>query len=465
MMGELFGPRNRDGRGRRKPVQLCFEAMESRLLLATTFLVTNTDNSGSGSLRQAILDADAAAATEPATIDFQIGSGGLQTISPRSPLPAITAPVIIDGTSQPSFDPNHPTPMIELTGSNIAEEALPNINGLTISAGNSTVKGMVINKFTGSGIRLDTNGGDVVEGNYLGTNTTGTKPLFGLFGNQHDGVESDAPFTTIGGTDPGARNIISGNLGNGVSLGSNAFLSLVEGNIIGLDVNGATLLSNFGDGVQCAGGSSTIGGTTRDARNIISGNFGNGVNLVSGLPGADDSLVEGNIIGLDLSGEGATRLGNFGDGVRCGGSSTTIGGTTPGAGNIISGNFGNGITLDTQASATLVEGNIIGLDVSGARGMHNSGDGVLVEALRVTIGGTTPDARNIISDNSGNGVTLDPQADGALIEGNIIGLDVNGGGQAWAISVTACSSRRVATRSVGRTRAPATSSPATLAVA
>ena len=122
MMGELFGPRNRDGRGRRKPVQLCFEAMESRLMLATTFLVTNTDNSGSGSLRQAILDADAAAATEPATIDFQISSGGLQTISPLSPLPAITAPVIIDGTSQPGFDPNHPTPMIELTGSNIAEE-------------------------------------------------------------------------------------------------------------------------------------------------------------------------------------------------------------------------------------------------------------------------------------------------------------------------------------------------------
>ena len=80
----------------------------------------------------------------------------------------------------------------------------------------------MINKFKGSGIRLDTNGGDVVEGNYLGTDTTGT--VSKDFGNQHDGVESDAPFTTIGGTDPGARNIISGNLGNGVSIGPDAFL-------------------------------------------------------------------------------------------------------------------------------------------------------------------------------------------------------------------------------------------------
>ena len=140
---------------------------------------------------------------------------------------------------------------------------------------------------------MDTNGSDVVEGNYLGTDTTGTKSLVGMvfFGNQHDGVESDAPFTTIGGTTNAARNIISGNLGNGINVLSGAYDSLVEGNIIGLNVNGAKLLSNFGDGVRVEAFGVTIGGTTPDARNIISGNFGNGVNLVSGLPGADDSLV------------------------------------------------------------------------------------------------------------------------------------------------------------------------------
>ena len=118
MMGKLFGPRQRGGRCRRKPVQLCFEAMESRLLLATTFLVTTAADNGDnlnptpGSLRQAILNANTA--TEPATIDFQIGSGGFQTISPLSPLPTIRNQVTIDGTSQPGYTG---FPLIESMGS------------------------------------------------------------------------------------------------------------------------------------------------------------------------------------------------------------------------------------------------------------------------------------------------------------------------------------------------------------
>ena len=142
MMGKLFGPRDRGGRCRRKPVQLHFEAMESRLLLATRSWLTNTNDSGiSGSLRQAILDANAA--TEPATIDFQIGSGGSQTITPFSALPEITNPVTIDGTSQPGYKS---FPLITIDGF----FAGPGVNGLTITGGDSTVQGLDIIEFPGT---------------------------------------------------------------------------------------------------------------------------------------------------------------------------------------------------------------------------------------------------------------------------------------------------------------------------
>ncbi|MBV8312287.1 MAG: hypothetical protein JO344_18045, partial [Planctomycetaceae bacterium] len=91
--------------------------MEDRTLLAS-FLVINTVDRGPGSLRQAILDSNAATG-QANTIDFSIGSGGVQTIAPVSPLPALTSPVTIDGTSQPGYDPNNPAPMIELSGQNI----------------------------------------------------------------------------------------------------------------------------------------------------------------------------------------------------------------------------------------------------------------------------------------------------------------------------------------------------------
>ncbi len=86
--------------------------MEDRTLLST-FLVSNTGDSGPGSLRQAILDSNAATGATN-TIDFDISGTGVQTIAPLSPLPAITNPVLIDGTSQPGYAG---TPLIELSGS------------------------------------------------------------------------------------------------------------------------------------------------------------------------------------------------------------------------------------------------------------------------------------------------------------------------------------------------------------
>src|SRR5258708_1101639 len=108
-------------------------------LAPMTFTVTNTNDSGPGSLRQAILDANAHAGAD--MIVFTIPGAGVNTIAPASALPTITDPVTIDGTTQPGFAGS---PIIELSGA-IAGPA----NGLNITAGSSTVLGLVINRFKG----------------------------------------------------------------------------------------------------------------------------------------------------------------------------------------------------------------------------------------------------------------------------------------------------------------------------
>jgi len=182
------------------------------------FTVTNTNDSGAGSLRQAILDANAASGLD--SISFAIPGGGVKTISPTSPLPTITGAVIIDGYTQPGSNPNtHATGglntllMIELNGINAGG---PSVQGLTITGGGSTVKGLVINRFSGYGIFMTTSGGNTIQGNFLGTDPTGTADL----GNSGNGVSAGvgSSSNSIGGTTPGARNLISGNNANGVSM-------------------------------------------------------------------------------------------------------------------------------------------------------------------------------------------------------------------------------------------------------
>src|SRR5262245_6866446 len=194
-----------DPKRRSRPVSRSrrLEAMEDRLLLAT-FPVTSTADSGNGSLRQAILSAESTPGAD--TISFSIGSGP-QTIRLSSPLPQINDSVTIDGTTQPGYAG---TPLIELNGSTAGAGA----NGLTISAGNSTVRGLAIRGFAGSGIVLDTNGGDVIQGNFIGTNAAGTVLANGGSGVLISGVGNN----TVGGTTAAARNVISGNSGAGVTI-------------------------------------------------------------------------------------------------------------------------------------------------------------------------------------------------------------------------------------------------------
>src|ERR1051325_5110926 len=159
---------------------------------AATFAVTNTNDSGPGSLRQAILDSNAASSGFN-TISFSIGTG-VKTISPLSPLPTISLPVTIDGTTQPGYAGK---PLIEIEGSHAGVGP-----GLLIYAGFSTVRGLVINRFNGNGITLDETNGNTIEDNYIGTDVTGSIDLC------NSGAGLTSGFLIAGNTV--RRNVISG---------------------------------------------------------------------------------------------------------------------------------------------------------------------------------------------------------------------------------------------------------------
>ena len=276
-------------------------------------------------------------------------------------------------------------------------------------------------------------------GNYIGTDITGEHSS-GSLGNSGDGVLSYAQFTTIGGTDPRARNIISGNFGSGVSFGFGANNSLVQGNFIGTDVTGefsSVSLSNSGDGVLVlAANDVMIGGTDPGARNVISGNHTDGVDFgIDSLRGR----LEGNLIGLDVN--GTKPLGNLGDGVLSNGTDTTIGGTDPRA-----------ATSSRQTPATASRSSptrratssrpISSASTRPARRPRGIGaDGIRIEdASDNTIGGINdlnPDGTihvlrgNVIAGNLLNGIEIRlPQATGNQVVGNLIGTDQNGTGAA-----------------------------------
>src|SRR5262249_39954041 len=238
-------------------VRLHLDALETRTLL-TTFVVGTTADSGAGSLRNAITlvngDADPSS-----VIQFKINTG-VQTISPASPLPAITHPGVIDGTTQPGFAG---TPLIVLDGSSAGASA----NGLRITAGNSTVKELVISDFGGAGISLETVGGNLIVGNYLGTDVTGSKGL----GNGFGGLITGAKHNTVGGTAAGAGNLISGNI-DGIRIQISGSGNLVQGNRIGTDATGTKALANTEVGVFILTSNNTVGGTAAGAGNTISGN-------------------------------------------------------------------------------------------------------------------------------------------------------------------------------------------------
>jgi hypothetical protein len=256
---------------------------------------------------------------------------------------------------------------------------------------------------------------NLVAGNFIGTDVTGTKAL----GNgNYPAVRVGGAHNTIGGTTTLARNVVSGNVSNYGAISDfdtgGATNDVIEGNFIGTDVTGNVALSNTGNGVYLTGNGNTVGGTTSGAGNLIAASGSAG-----GYDGVDisgnNNLVQGNIIGQGANGN---PLPNYHGGVGIGGSNNTIGGTTPGAGNVIRNNRGYGFSIDGSGNA------VAGNDIEA-----NGSDGVQINyaGTNNTIGGTSPGSGNVISGNGGDGVIIsDSGTTGNLVEGNLIGTDSSG---------------------------------------
>ncbi len=417
---------------------LLLESLEQRLV--PTSVVTTVADSGPGSLRQAIMDANAASGAS--VINFNIPGSGVQEIQLTSALPEITNSVDLDATTQPSYAG---TPLIELNGTNAGS----GVSGLVVSAPNSMVIGFDINGFSGDGITI--NAGSVsIQANYIGTDPTG---MFAV-DNGGNGISiNNASSNTIGGLTStpgtGAGNVISGNDLNGI-LVSGGGGNFIEGNLVGTNAPGNAIITNgaaqfdgvFGgwdEGIQIANSvNNTIGGTTATSRNIISGNTVDGVQVDGS--GSTGNLIQGNFIGTDIT--GTVSLGNAYSGVSIysnasgntvgGVTGATLGGPLTGAGNLISGNFADGMYV-ADTTNNLIAGNYIGTNVAGTGALGNGANGIeLGDASSNTIGGATPGAANVISANGSaanftDGVNIyGASSSNNLIQGNFIGTNSAG---------------------------------------
>lgn len=377
---------------------------------AGIFIVINTNDSGAGSLRQAILGANATPAAD--TILFSISGPGVHTISPTSALPTVTSEVTIDGGPQ----------TIEISGASAPDGA----NGLHLTGGNSTIRSLTINRFRpillggggGNAIVLETGGGNAVYDCRIGTNPAGTVE----FGNGGFGISVlNSANNVIGGVSspPAAplQNLISGGFLGVFISGSTSNFNQVVGNRIGTDVGGNLDFGNTADGVFVHG---AAGNEVR--QNLISGNDGNGIVL----NGAAYSLLQDNLIGTNAA--GTSPLGNGGDGIQINaGTFNTV------RDNTVAASGRNGVLISSPgATANHVWRNLIGTNSAGAPGLGNSGNGIEVSGAngnRIgTLGGLAgdPTDRNVIAANGSNGVRVGTGASGNLIYGNWIGFDPGG---------------------------------------
>jgi hypothetical protein len=379
-------------------------------LPAASRVVVNTNDSGPGSLRQAILDSNAENGDD--LITFDIPGAGPHVITPATPLPPMVpdtigddGAVVIDGTSEPGFAG---APIIELSGALVGTAG----DGLTFGTSGCVVRGLVINRFAAgilytSAIDRSTGvAGGVVEGNYLGTDLTGTTAL----GNQTGLVLGVGAFLdgvsdiTVGGTAPAARNVISGN-GLGISATSGGG-HLIMGNFIGTDASGAVALGNTGRGIINFSFSGEIGGSRPGARNVIAANGDDGVTVTeTGLV-----LVSHNYIGTDLT--GTVAMGNHGDGVDVPDATVTI------ADNVIAANGGHGVSVPQSFSTVDILRNRIGTSAAGTGALGNDGDGINAIGFNRSISG------NLVSGNGGHGIVVRGLEN--VVQQNLVGTDITG---------------------------------------
>ncbi len=376
--------------------------------LLATFTVTTTADSGAGSLRQAIIDANNLAGAD--TISFSISSGS-QVISLSSILPTITGQVTIDGWSQPGYSS---TPLIIIDANGVVGDGLV----LTSTADNSIIRGLVIRDFVGDGIQIDAGSdGNTVVGNYIGSFGAGGTDLGASEQNTANGIYVLGANNTIGGTTAATRNVIGGNQSNGIRIsGASATNNVVLGNYIGTDRTGVTATANLQNGIQIdtSATGTTIGGTSSGARNIISGNSGSGIsNNVA------NTTIVGNYVGMDVTGLVKVANGSYGIDNGTSATSTMIGGTASGSLNIISGNGNAGILFQVGSSGSVL-GNYIGVDATGATSIAGNGAAIFIASNNIKVGGTATGSGNVISGSNVDGIIVSGSVSGNSILGNSI---------------------------------------------
>ncbi len=260
---------------------------------------------------------------------------------------------------------------------------------------------------TGSGIYFANANGNFVSGNYIGTDRKGAVAL----PNGYAGVDLELAATsnTIGGTTAASRNLISGNPMGVVVIGAGTNLNLIRGNYIGTNAAGTGPLPNNGDGILIFGGAqqNTVGGTVNGSGNVISANNGDGMTIAD--PGTNGNVVAGNLIGTNGARTAAFANASDGVGIFNGARSNTVGGTKVRARNVISGNGGDGVTLaDSGTNLNTILGNFIALNSAGTSAIANSFRGITMFGgpQANVVGGTVAGAGNVISGNTFEGITL-----------------------------------------------------------
>ena len=413
--------------------------------------VTNTNNSGIGSLRQAMTNANTLTGDASLTqsgktgavenLVFMISNGtsanGLRsannyfttsagaynvaTVTPTSAMPTVSSTLVLDAQTQPGWTAN---PIIELRG----DSAGANINGLTLNASNTILRGFIVNRFTGEGVFSSSGNSLTIQGNWIGVDAAGTTAA----GNAKSGIwlsSASATGHTVGGTSATQRNVLSGNTGfEGVAINGGSGHT-IQGNYIGTNATASATIANGGQGVKFYSSTTgaSVGGTAAGAGNVIAGNTFQGVAI---QPGASGVAILGNSIygnatpGIDLGQDGVTAN----DGAKVGGTANqqmdfpvftaaTLSGTTL----TVTGYVGSAANQSTFASArvevfksdnsgTNGQGQTyLGFVTTDASGNFNSTitgvSGVTVNSTKITA--TATDGSNNTSEFSAN-VTVTP---------------------------------------------------------
>ena len=355
-------------------------------------------------------------------ITFNIVAAGPHVIS-TNVLPPITEPVEIDGYTQPGATVNMQAGLAGGTNAIIQIQidggGGTDATGLQFDNGSdgSTVRGLAITGYSSEAIRVQVGAdGITIQGNFIGMDAPD-----GLTANPNqDGIVLDAR-ATVGGTSAAQRNLISGNIGSGIWVASGDG-TLIQGNLIGTNPAGTADEGNIvGVYVDVDATNVTIG--TGTLGNLISGNAFGGIAVDS----ADTVTIRGNRIGTN--GAGTAAVENGGDAILLtDAENVTVGGTGAGEGNLISGN--DGVGVDDALGINLdIQGNIIGLNLAGTAAIPNAGPGILLGGTDgATVGGSTSGARNVISGNDFDGIILAtfPGATSPIIQGNRIGTSADG---------------------------------------